>query len=112
MRRSRVPSNGPGRLFAAQFSAGCTTNMSGFDFRQAQPGQELVCSEHIVVEPIPKCQAKDGDSILFEFCEWVRPRQRADVSKAESFESLIVTIATNHAFRVRRIDPVVLRSVQ
>jgi transposase InsO family protein len=36
MRRSRVPSNGPGRFFAAQFSAGCTTNMSGFDFRQAQ----------------------------------------------------------------------------
>jgi hypothetical protein len=32
MRRSRVPSNGPGRFFAAQFSAGCTTNMSGFDF--------------------------------------------------------------------------------
>src|ERR1700737_2153949 len=36
MRRSRVPSNGPGRFFAAQFSADCTTNMSGFDFRQAQ----------------------------------------------------------------------------
>jgi hypothetical protein len=32
MRRSRVPSNEPGRFFAAQFSAGCTTNMSGFDF--------------------------------------------------------------------------------
>jgi transposase InsO family protein len=25
-----------GRFFAAQFSAGCTTNMSGFDCRQAQ----------------------------------------------------------------------------
>jgi hypothetical protein len=36
MRRSRVPSNGPGRFFAAQFSAGCTTNTSAFDFRQAQ----------------------------------------------------------------------------
>src|SRR5216684_8010674 len=36
MRRSRVPSNGPGRSFVAQFSAGCTTNTSGFDFRQAQ----------------------------------------------------------------------------
>jgi hypothetical protein len=35
MRRSRVPSNEPGRFLAAQFSAGCTTNMSGFDFRQA-----------------------------------------------------------------------------
>src|SRR6267378_955719 len=39
MRRSRVPSNGPGRFFASQFSAGYTTNMSGFDFRQAQPSQ-------------------------------------------------------------------------
>src|ERR1700730_11757008 len=36
MRRSPVPSNEPGRFLAAQFSAGCTTNMSGFDFRQAQ----------------------------------------------------------------------------
>src|SRR6202043_2430076 len=35
MRRSRAPSNGLGRFFAAQFSAGCTTNMSGFDCRQA-----------------------------------------------------------------------------
>jgi transposase InsO family protein len=26
----------PGRFFAAQFSAGCTTNMSGFYFRQTQ----------------------------------------------------------------------------
>jgi hypothetical protein len=34
MPRSRVPSK-PGRFFAAQFSAGCTTNMSAFDFRQA-----------------------------------------------------------------------------
>src|ERR1700760_2280548 len=32
MPRSRVPSNGPGRFFAAQFSAACTTNMSAFDF--------------------------------------------------------------------------------
>jgi hypothetical protein len=32
MRRSRVPSNGPGRFFASQFSAGCTTNLPGFDF--------------------------------------------------------------------------------
>src|SRR5258708_16306450 len=41
MRRSRAPSNGLGRFFAAQFSAGCTTNMSGFDFRQAQPALTL-----------------------------------------------------------------------
>jgi hypothetical protein len=36
MRRSRAPSNGLGRFFAAQFSAGCTTNMSGSDCRQVQ----------------------------------------------------------------------------
>src|ERR1700738_4937164 len=41
MRRSRAPSNGLGRFFAAQFSAGCTTNMSGFDCRQA-PGAEAL----------------------------------------------------------------------
>src|ERR1700730_9550502 len=35
MRRSRVPSNGPGRFIGAQFSAGVNTNMSAFDFRQA-----------------------------------------------------------------------------
>jgi hypothetical protein len=36
MRRSPAPSNSPGTFFAAQFSAGYTTNMSGFDLRQAQ----------------------------------------------------------------------------
>src|SRR5262249_3746014 len=34
--RSRAPSNGLGRFFAVQFSAGCTTNMSGLEFRPAQ----------------------------------------------------------------------------
>src|ERR1700687_6490461 len=28
-----------GTFFAAQFSAGCTTNISGFDLRQAQPSK-------------------------------------------------------------------------
>jgi putative tryptophan/tyrosine transport system substrate-binding protein len=37
IRRSRAPSSGPGTFFAAQFSAGYTTNISGFDLRQAQP---------------------------------------------------------------------------
>src|SRR5260370_2176010 len=36
IRRSRAPSSGPGTFFAAPFSAGCTTNISGFDLRQAQ----------------------------------------------------------------------------
>ena len=36
MRRSRAPSNWPGPFFAARPWAGCTTNMFGFDLRQAQ----------------------------------------------------------------------------
>jgi hypothetical protein len=36
MHRFRAPSIAPGTFFAAQFSAGYTTNMSGFDLRQAQ----------------------------------------------------------------------------
>src|SRR6266481_1497641 len=36
-RRFRAPSNGPEAFFVAQFSAGYTTNMFGFDLRQGQP---------------------------------------------------------------------------
>ena len=36
MRRFRAPSSGLDKFFAAQFSAGYITNMSGFDLRQAQ----------------------------------------------------------------------------
>jgi hypothetical protein len=36
MRRSRAPSTAPGPFFAARSWAGCTTNMFGFDLRQAQ----------------------------------------------------------------------------
>jgi hypothetical protein len=36
MRRSRAPSNSPGTFVVAKFSAGCTSNMFGFDLRQAQ----------------------------------------------------------------------------
>src|SRR5882672_10719332 len=39
MRRSRAPSNWPGPFFAARSWAGCTTNMFGFDLRQAQGAQ-------------------------------------------------------------------------
>src|SRR5258707_9422884 len=35
-RRSRAPSNGPDAFFVAQFSAGYTINMFGFDLRQGQ----------------------------------------------------------------------------
>jgi hypothetical protein len=36
MRRYRAPSTALGTFFVVQFSADCTTNMSGFDLRQAQ----------------------------------------------------------------------------
>jgi hypothetical protein len=36
MRRYRAPSSGLDKFFAAQFSAGYITSMSGFDLRQAQ----------------------------------------------------------------------------
>src|SRR5215831_16049788 len=36
MRRYRAPQRGQGVFFADQSSADCITNMSGFDFRQAQ----------------------------------------------------------------------------
>ena len=36
MRQSRAPSSGLDKFFAAQFSAGYITSMSGFDLRQAQ----------------------------------------------------------------------------
>src|SRR5260370_40258685 len=36
--RSRAPSNGPEAFFVAQFSAGYTTNMFGFDLRHEQVG--------------------------------------------------------------------------
>ena|SRR6266849_9976421 len=35
-RRSRAPSNGPDAFFVAQFSAGYTPNIFGFDLRQEQ----------------------------------------------------------------------------
>src|SRR5258707_15699966 len=36
-RRFRAPSNGPEAFFVAQFSAGRTPNIFGFDLRQGQP---------------------------------------------------------------------------
>src|SRR6266436_3800547 len=36
MHRSRAPSIAPGTFFVAQSWAGCITNMSGFNLRQAQ----------------------------------------------------------------------------
>jgi hypothetical protein len=36
MRRYRAPLSGPDTFFAVRSWAGCITNMSGFDLRQAQ----------------------------------------------------------------------------
>src|SRR5260370_31260018 len=44
IRRSRAPSSGPGTFLAAQFLAGCTTNISGFDLRQAQHLRQILQS--------------------------------------------------------------------
>jgi hypothetical protein len=55
---SRAP-NSPGTFLAAQFSAGYTTNMSGFDLRQAQPERSDRCN--VVVEFV-------GLGTLFEDC--------------------------------------------
>ena len=38
MRRYRAPSTALGTFFVVQSSADCTTNMSGFDLRQAHQG--------------------------------------------------------------------------
>jgi hypothetical protein len=42
MRRSRAPSNQPGPFFAARSWAGCTTNMLGFDLRQALASEKYL----------------------------------------------------------------------
>jgi hypothetical protein len=55
MRRSRVPSNEPGKLFAALFSAGCATNMSAFDFRQAQVNYDLPWNSQRIEQRIGRC---------------------------------------------------------
>src|ERR1700738_543074 len=60
MRRSRAPSNGLGRFFAAQFSAGCTTNMSGFDCRQAQGCNKFGNADQVVGDQIE--QEVGGDA--------------------------------------------------
>src|SRR5712671_6906940 len=41
-RRSRAPSNGPDAFFVAQFSAGYTTNMFGFNLRQGRSPQSTL----------------------------------------------------------------------
>src|SRR5260370_16521964 len=41
-RRSRATSNGPDAFFVAQFSAGYTTNMFGFDLRQGQDDLDVL----------------------------------------------------------------------
>ena len=66
MRRSRAPSNRPGPFFAARSWVGCTTNMFGFDLRQAQLSYMNYCNEtrtHLFLDkdaPITRAVAKVG----------------------------------------------------
>jgi hypothetical protein len=48
MRRFRAPSSGLDKFFAAQFSAGYITSMSGFDLRQAQVELQLSVGFYIM----------------------------------------------------------------
>jgi hypothetical protein len=54
-RRSRAPSNGPDAFFVAQFSAGYTTNMFGFDFTTGTPIVEEVTA--FMVAPLREIAA-------------------------------------------------------
>src|SRR6478736_3457072 len=62
-RRSRAPSNGPDAFFVAQFSAGYTTNMFGFDLRQ---GQVLLALSFVV--SWGKCQNTEQGVRLRDRC--------------------------------------------
>jgi len=69
IRRSRAPSSGPGTFFAAQFSAGCTTNISGFDLRQAQVrerGFGTLAAAGVSVPFLEPCYSRS------ERCSWPR----------------------------------------
>src|SRR5260370_32447555 len=50
-RRFRAPSNGPEAFFVAQFSAGYTTNMFGFDLRHAQVARQVAVMAALGGEP-------------------------------------------------------------
>src|ERR1039458_7313293 len=60
MRRFRAPSSGLDKFFAAQFSAGHITSMSGFDLRQAQ-GQ--MARPFTPFDAYPDALACDGTAI-------------------------------------------------
>jgi hypothetical protein len=53
MRRYRAPQRGPRVFFADQSSADCITNMSGFDFRQAQEVDSGVVHARQVIQRAP-----------------------------------------------------------
>jgi hypothetical protein len=55
-RRFRAPSNGPEAFFVAQFSAGYTTNMFGFDLRQGQDKEPaiIVRKPDATMQPAPQ----------------------------------------------------------
>jgi hypothetical protein len=105
-RRCRAPSNGPEAFFVAQFSAGYTTNMFGFDLRQGQvfPTQEEAQkSAKILKARYPLLQVKVYDALssgitctkpagsrpagfALAYCcslPWARIRRTAKASRSE-----------------------------
>src|SRR5258707_13030569 len=57
IRRSHAPSIGPETFFASQFSAACTTNISGFDLRQAQGWRSN--GRQLLVDPANEIASRD-----------------------------------------------------
>src|ERR1700704_5898849 len=49
-RRSRAPSNQSEAFFVAQFSAGYTTNMFGFDLRQGQDANAALVAQYKLLD--------------------------------------------------------------
>src|SRR5258707_15235672 len=90
-RRSRAPSNGPEAFFVAQFSAGCTPNMFGFDLRQ---GQGTVVSFDALVEQ------------LRHFLAVIAGREMPLISVGDAMSTLAVVQAGHQAARTGgRISP-------
>src|SRR6266404_2223303 len=74
MRRSRAPSNWPGPFFAARSWAGCTTNMFGFDLRQAQlPTADWQCSSRGLVGVFQPEQSADHHGVSTSSASRIEP---------------------------------------
>src|ERR1700686_1132811 len=93
MRRSRAPSNWPGPFFAARSWAGCTTNMFGFDLRQAQ--EKLVQAR----EQLAMAQKMEAIGKLTG-------------GIAHDFNNLLMIIGGNAQMFKRLLDPKLPRAIE